>query len=156
MSNHIHVMATPQSEGSLSLMMQDVGRAYVRFFNRRYSRTGTLWDGRFHASLLTSESYWMTCLRYVELNPVRAGLAARPEEYRWSSYRAHAFGAPDPLVGPHPLFDGLGSTATERQAAWRGICRAPIPEERLVELREALRSGRIATAPRLIEVPETL
>jgi putative transposase len=151
MSNHIHLMATPQSARSVSRMMQDAGRAYVSFFNRRYERTGTLWEGRFHATLLTSQSYWETCLRYVEMNPVRAGMVTRPEDYRWSSYRAHAFGVRDPLAASHPLFDALGSTDEDRAEAWREACRSPLSDDKLVEFRQALSSGRLPGQPLLVQ-----
>jgi putative transposase len=153
MSNHIHLMATPESERGLSLMMQEVGRIYVPFFNRRYGRTGTLWDGRFRPAVVQTEMYWMTCLRYVELNPVRAGIVARPEDYRWSSYRAHAFGTRDALITPHPLFEALGSDDTQRGEAWRSMCDAPVPEEELVELRYLLATNQI-DEPAFAEVQE--
>jgi putative transposase len=153
MSNHIHLMATPESERGLSLMMQEVGRIYVPFFNRRYGRTGTLWDGRFRPAVVQTEMYWMTCLRYVELNPVRAGIVARPEDYRWSSYRAHAFGTRDSLLTSHPLFDGLGTTATQRGEAWRTMCDAPLPDEKLVELRYLLATNQV-DEPTFSEVQE--
>lgn len=93
MSNHFHLMATPATATGLPRAMQSLGRRYVRYFNDRYDRTGTLWEGRFRSALILNERYWLTCLRYVEMNPVRAGIVGAPESYRWSSYRAHAFGA---------------------------------------------------------------
>jgi putative transposase len=142
MSNHIHLMATPGSARALSTMMQAVGRIYVPFFNRQYGRTGTLWEGRFRAALLATETYWTTCLRYVELNPVRAGIVTRPEDYRWSSYRAHAFANHDPLLSSHPLFDALGATSEQRAETWRNLCSAPLPDEKLVELRYVLANNK--------------
>jgi putative transposase len=141
MGNHIHLLATPESETSLPDTMQALGRRYVPFFNQRYSRTGGLWEGRYKAALVHDERYWLTCMRYVELNPVRAGIVARPEEYRWSSYAHHASGAPDPLVSDHPLYVGLGISPEVRQLAWQRICEQVITSEHLKAIRKSIRSG---------------
>jgi putative transposase len=133
-------------------MMQGIGRLYVPFFNDRYERTGTLWEGRYRNSLIHDETYWLTCLRYIELNPVRAGLADRPELYPWSSYRAHAFGREDPLSAPHMLYQGLGTTDTDRQEAWRAMCAAPIPAADLDRVRQAIHTGRAIGEPLFHEV----
>src|SRR4030095_1444307 len=92
--------------------------------------------------MVDSESYWFTCMRYVEFNPVRAGLASTPEAYRWSSYRANAFGEPDLLVVPHGLYLGLGATPAARQEAWRAICGIPLPDDQLSEIRDAINRGQ--------------
>lgn len=101
--------------------MQTVGRAYVRYFNDRYERTGALWDGRFKATVIESERYLFTCMAYIELNPVRAGIASRPEEYVWSSFGHHAGRQPDTLVKEHSLFWTLGNTPFAREAAYKAI-----------------------------------
>jgi len=142
MTNHIHLIGTPSLPSSLPDMMQSVGRDYVPIFNRRYERTGSLWEGRYKASLIHDEKYWLTCLRYVELNPVRAGLVESPELYEWSSYRAHAFGRPDPLLTPHHLYLEFGQTSSRRQEAWQAICRAPIDEHALITIRYCVQTGR--------------
>ena len=144
MSNHFHLMITPGSRQALARGMQSLGRRYVRYFNRRYGRTGTLWEGRFRTAIITDERYWLTCMRYVEMNPVRAGLAESPETYRWSSYRAHGFGLPDPIVAPHALYDGLASTPARRQEAWQRICGAPVTTEQLELLRESIAKGYVS------------
>jgi putative transposase len=92
MTNHIHLLITPESKDGLSKVMQSVGRRYVQYFNTSYQRTGTLWEGRYKATIVDSESYLLTCYRYIELNPVRAKLVGHPAEYRWSSYHANALG----------------------------------------------------------------
>lgn len=143
MSNHFHLMATPGDLTGLSKMMQGVGRTYVPLFNGRYQRTGGLWEGRYRSFAIESEAYWVTCLRYVELNPVRAGLVSAPEAYRWSSARAHVSGLPDPVVTDHDLYLRLGSTTDERQRAWAEICRAGMLDHELTQLRSAVRSGRL-------------
>jgi putative transposase len=124
-------------------MMQGVGRTYVPLFNRRYQRTGGLWEGRYRSFAIENEAYWVTCLRYVELNPVRAGLVSTPEAYRWSSARAHVSGLPDPVVTDHDLYLRLGSTTDERQRAWGEICQAGMLDHELAQLRSAVRSGRL-------------
>jgi putative transposase len=107
MSNHVHLLVTPSAIGAVASMMQDVGRRYVRLFNKIHERSGTLWEGRYKSSLIDSESYLLTCHRYIELNPVRAGLVRRPLEYRWSSHAHYAVGAWNPVITRHALFDEL-------------------------------------------------
>jgi putative transposase len=142
MTNHFHLIATPSLASSLPDMMQDIGRTYVPQFNRRYERTGSLWEGRYRASPIGDEKYWLTCLRYVELNPVRAGLVASPELYEWSSYRAHAFGRQDPLLTPHPLYLAQGQTPAQRQQAWRAMCTVPIEDQALITIRRAVHTNQ--------------
>jgi REP-associated tyrosine transposase len=142
MTNHIHFIVTPRVEGALWKTMKKVGQTYVRYFNRRYARTGGLFDGRYRSLAIDTESYWFTCMRYVELNPVRAGITGRPEEYRWSSYRFHALGERNDLIVPHHLYVALGNTTSMRQQSWRAICGEALPEEQLAEMRDLVRHGR--------------
>ena len=135
MTNHVHAMATPTSAAALAAAMQSVGRRYVSYFNRRYGRTGGMYDGRYRAFAIESDTYWFTCMRYVEFNPVRAGLTTTPEQYRWSSYEYHAFGREDLLVTPHALYLGLGTTPEQRQQCWRAICGAPLTDADVAEMR---------------------
>jgi putative transposase len=141
MRNHFHMLATPAADDSLPRMMQQVGRRYVPYFNRRCSRTGGLWEGRYSAHLVNTETYWFRCARYVELNPVRASLVMAPHEHPWSSYHALAYGAADKLVTPHALYLALGSNAAERQAAHRAMCGTPLTDTELASIRNALRTG---------------
>jgi putative transposase len=141
MTNHIHLSVTPSTASSLPQMMKRIGETYVRRFNRNYERTGTLCEGRYRASLIQDERYWLTCLRYIELNPVRARLVTSPELYEWSSYRAHAFGFADPRLTPHPLFLALGRSSTERSRAWQATCGAP-NEDELTTIRRAIQACR--------------
>ena len=108
MTNHIHLLATPNTLDGISKMMQMLGRYYVQYFNSTYKRSGTLWEGRYKASLIDSESYALLCYRYIELNPVRAGMVEHPSEYPWSSYRANALGQYDALVTPQFMYFALG------------------------------------------------
>ena len=121
MSNHIHVLASPADATGLARMMQWIGRHYVPYFNRKYSRAGTLWEGRYRATVLDSEGYFMTCSRYIELNPVRAGMVDGPGDYPWSSYAHHVGIKPDPIITDHPLYWSLGNTPFEREAAYMAL-----------------------------------
>ena len=137
MSNHVHLLATPDSPSSLPRTMQSVGTRYVRWFNRHYSRTGTLWEGRYRATIVDTDAYLLTCMRYIELNPLRAGLVDDPANYRWSSYGANALGAADPIVTPHPVFLALGEEVSARHAAYRCLFVRPVSEGQLHAIRRA-------------------
>ena len=121
MTNHVHLLLTPAEADGPSRLMQALGARYVGHVNRAYGRTGTLWDGRFRSSVLDSDRYFVACSRYIELNPVRAGLVSDPGDYRWSSFRANALGETDAVLTPHPLYLGLGATAAARQQAYRSL-----------------------------------
>jgi putative transposase len=121
MTNHFHLIVTPQQCVSLPGMMRTLDGEYVRFFNDKYARTGTLWNGRYRALLLDTESYWLTCLRYIEQNPVRAGMVTSPDEHCWSSYAAHALGRWPAWLSPHPVYLALGKTGDDRQRVYRAI-----------------------------------
>lgn len=141
MTNHVHLLATGAEPDGIPAPMKALGQRYVRHFNRSYSRTGALWEGRYHSSVVETEGYLLTCHRYVEANPVRAGMVSTPGEYRWSSFRANAFGEPDPVVSPHPVIAGLGRDADERQASYRALFETPLTSESLDDLRVATRGG---------------
>jgi len=125
MTNHIHFLVTPSEKSSISSTMRVVGSRYAQYINRTYHRTGTLWEGRHRSSLVQSGRYLLTCLRYIELNPVRAGMVARPEEYRWSSYGVNAWGDHSWLT-PHCEYLGLGQNAAARSHAYRDLFRQHI------------------------------
>ncbi|SHL17182.1 putative transposase [Nitrosospira sp. Nsp11] len=137
MTNHVHLLITPHEEQSLSKALQMLGRYYVQFFNHCYRRTGTLWEGRYKATLIDTETYLLTCMRYIELNPVRAGMVAHPSEYRWSSYGYNAWGQTDNLVTPHPEYLRLGRTDEECRSAYQQLFEYPISEECINAIREA-------------------
>lgn len=122
MDNHYHMLVTPGAEGALSRMMKMIGERYVKYFNRKYDRIGTLWAGRFRAKLVEDERQWLTCLRYIELNAVSAAMVDSPAEYRWSSYRFHGCGEPTDWLVAHPLYLALGSTPALRQITYTAIC----------------------------------
>jgi putative transposase len=146
MTNHIHLLVTPQARGSLSAFMQALGRRYVRWFNERYGRTGTLWEGRFRSTVVAADSYFLACMRYIELNPVRAGLSADPSEYRWSSNPHHVGAVVDPTITDHATFWGLGNTPFERQSAYQRLFEIPLEEEYVNKLRRATNRGWALTA----------
>jgi putative transposase len=141
MSNHVHLLLTPRDAWSPSRMMHTLGRGYVRYFNDRHERTGTLWEGRFRSSLVDSERYFLACSRYVELNPVRAGMVSRADEYRWSSFRCNAHGERDALVTPHPVYMALGRIGSSRRASYRALFASPLGPEVMYAIRRAAKSG---------------
>ncbi len=146
MSNHVHILVTPSSTEGIPLMLQSLGRRYVQYVNRRQHRTGTLWEGRPHASLVDSERYLLTCGRYVEMNPVRAGMVAQPQDYRWSSHRSNAFGQADPLLRPHNLYMALGHDPASRQAAYRELFNEIPDYDEITDIRDAAnRNSPLAT-----------
>ena len=121
MTNHVHLLVTPATLPGASAMMQQLGRRFVSYFNKAHARTGTLWEGRFRSSVIATSKYLLACHRYIEMNPVRAGMVARPEDYAWSSYRANALGFSSRLVSPHFELLALGDDAVERQSRYRRI-----------------------------------
>jgi len=141
MTNHVHLLMTPDNENSFAKVMQSVGRRYVQYFNSAYQRTGTLWEGRYKATIIDSEEYLLTCYRYIELNPVRAKLVQHPQHYRWSSYRANAQGKADSLVSPHELYLALEARPHQRQAAYQALFQAHIDPEILDDIRQATQKG---------------
>jgi putative transposase len=126
MGNHVHLLATPASGDGLSRMMQALGRNYVGWFNQRHARSGTLWEGRFRSGLVEGDAHLLRCMRYIELNPVRAGIVQEAAEYRWSSARHHLGQHTDPLLTDHALYWSLGNTPFEREAAWRDFIAQPV------------------------------
>lgn len=137
MTNHVHLLITPQEEDGIGKVMQMLGRYYVQYYNYTYQRTGTLWEGRYKATLIDSETYLLTCMRYIELNPVRAGMVSHPSEYPWSSYHCNALGQRNELVTPHSEYLRLDKTDEARQAAYRQLFKHRIPESSINEIRAA-------------------
>lgn len=137
MTNHIHFLATPSTETSLSNTMKVVGSRYAQYINRKYKRTGTLWEGGHRASLVQQDRYFLTCCRYIELNPVRATMVSRPEEYRWSSYGANAWGDTSWIV-PHQEYLRLDDNQERRCHAYRELFKGHLSEENLHMIRKAV------------------
>lgn len=141
MTNHVHLLATPHGSGGVSKMMQALGRRYVRYFNREYQRTGTLWEGRFRASLVQTETYLLACQRYIELNPVRAGMVSDPADYHWSSYQAHGLGKHIEMHSAHEQYLSLGKTGSSRQDSYRGLFHTYIDSQLETDISSALNKG---------------
>jgi putative transposase len=141
MTNHVHLLLTPRRPGSVAALLQDIGRRYVRVINTIHGRTGTLWEGRYKSSLVDSERYLLACHRYIELNPVRAGLAAHPGDYPWSSHSHYAGGKANDLISEHAAFLALGENPAERRAAFRALFQEELEEATLAKIREAINTG---------------
>jgi len=137
MTNHVHLLLTPQEANAAGRLMKLLGQRYVQHVNRRYRRSGTLWEGRFRSCIVQDDAYLLGCSRYIELNPVRAGMVAHPAEYPWSSYRANAQGESDGLIQAHPIYMALGRRKQERQEAYRDLFRHEIEPSLADEIRRA-------------------
>ena len=137
MTNHVHLLITPHKKDSISKVIQMLGRYYVQYFNYTYQRTGTLWEGRYKATLIDSEHYALGCYRYIELNPVRAEMVNHPADYPWSSYKFNALGDENSLVVPHELYSRLGKTLQERCKTYRALFDVDVPQKTVEEIREA-------------------
>lgn len=121
MTNHVHLLVTPERAGAIGRLMQTLGTRYVPYINDTYGRSGTLWEGRYKSCLIDTETYLLACYRYIELNPVRAAIVATPDEYPWSSFAANALGKPDALVRPHPVYLAIAPDRDSRVAAYRQL-----------------------------------
>ena len=141
MTNHVHLLLTPAEKGAVAALLQDLGRKYVRVINSIHGRTGTLWEGRFKSSLVDTEKYLLICHRYIELNPVRAGMVADPAAYSWSSHLRYARGQVSSLLTAHCVYDALGANDTERQAAYRSLFAADLDARAVDRIRDATNAG---------------
>jgi len=141
MTNHVHLLVTPTQDSSVPKTMQSLGRHYVRYFNRKYQRTGTLFEGRFKSCIVQQSRYFLVCQRYIELNPVRAGIVKDPADYIWSSYRSNAFGRVSKLWEPHPQYLSLGESDSERQLRYRSLFEDQIETDLLSDLRQSINQG---------------
>jgi len=135
MTNHVHLLVTPKDEYGVSRMMQSVGRNYVQYINKTYRRTGTLWEGRFKSSLVANDAYLLACYRYIELNPVRAGMVAQPIDYRWSSYSVNACDSKKDMITPHALYLELGATESERRQCYTSLFERDIEQQVIRDIR---------------------
>ena len=143
MTNHIHLFCTPNKEGAVSKMMQDVGRLYVRYFNKTYKRSGTLWEGRFKSSLVQSEHYLLSVYRYIELNPVRTGMVDDPADYEYSSYRSNALGKSGGLCTPHQEYLLLADDGSTRQDNYRALFALKLDMALIDNIRKTTNQGMV-------------
>ena len=141
MTNHVHLLLSGQRHGAVSTLMQDMGRHYVRYINGSYGRSGTLWEGRFKTCHVQDERYLLTCLRYIELNPVRAGMVADPVDYRWSTYRHHAGVGDCPGLTPHSAYLALGPDPAQRALHYRALMAEALPNDEVGALRLHTQQG---------------
>lgn len=156
MTNHVHLLLSPPTGEAVSQLMISLGRRYVQYINRSYRRTGTLWDSRYKSSLVQADDYLLLCQRYIELNPVRAGMVADPAQYRWSSYRANGLGQGDELLTPHVVYSSLGGQDAERRAAYRALFRSELDEEAIADIRVALQQGQPFGGGRFLDTIEKM
>lgn len=148
MTNHVHLLVTPSDEEGISLMMQSIGRQYVRYFNKTYRRTGTLWEGRFKSCLVQTAEYLLHCYRYIELNPVRANMVDDPADYVWSSHRSNACGLASSLRTPHEEYLRLGETDKQCMQNYRALFAAHLEPALLKEIRDSLNTGLVLGSER--------
>jgi putative transposase len=141
MTNHVHLLMTPERQDSVGRLFQGVGRHYVRYINTTYQRHGSLWEGRYKCNIIESQAYLLACMRYIEMNAVRAGVVDHPAKYRWSSYAANALGESNAIVSPQAEYTALGRSAVECQAAYRGLFDEPDCLQQLEFFRTALQTG---------------
>jgi putative transposase len=157
MPNHFHLLATPQNEDSISILMKRLGQRYVQYFNRKYTRSGTLWEGRYKSCIVEPKNYLLDCYRYIETHPERAGLVSDPGEYPWSSYRVNGKGEVSATVISHQEYDQLGSTLVEKISAYQRLIKIELEYEFGDELRSAT-NGNYALGSELFkwEIKKTL
>ena len=143
MTNHVHLLLTPTKADAPAKLMQSLGRRYVQYINKFYKRSGTLWEGRYKASVVNADEYLLACYRYIELNPVRAGMVEHPREYVWSSNAANAAGQSNPLLKPHAIYIDLDRDEKKRQAAYDDLFRIELDPEVLIAIRTATNKGKV-------------
>ena len=141
MDNHVHLLMTPQRSDGPSLLMKHLGQRFVQYVNRKHLRSGPLWGGRFRSCVVDSDEYLMCCYRYIELNPVRAGMVRAPAEFEWSSYRTNAQGEPSLFLAPHRNYLSLGPSPLEQRSAYRRLFAENLSSQRVAQIRNATNSG---------------
>ena len=151
MTNHVHLLLTPADTKSAGMLMKRLGQHYVQYINRTYQRSGTLWEGRFRSCIAQQDDYLLVCQRYIELNPVRAGIVAHPGRYRWSSYSCNGQGEKSDLLSPHSVYLGLGRSSNERQIAYRELFRHELEAGIVDQIRQATNGNFALGNPRFIE-----
>jgi len=135
MTNHVHLLITPERKDSAALLMKHLGQRYVQYINRTYKRSGTLWEGRFRSCLAQSTDYVLACYRYIELNPVRAKMVRHPGHYPWSSYRVNAEGRASDLITPHEEYLALATCKQIRRQVYRDLLNTHLDPDVVNEIR---------------------
>jgi putative transposase len=142
MTNHVHILLTSKTADGPAKLMQSIGRRYVQYINRVYRRSGTLWEGRYKSSAVQTEAYLLLCQRYIELNPVRAGMVTDPAQYRWSSYGHNGLGKEEPRLTHHCVYESLGLDTESRLVAYRDLFRSELDQDAIIDIRSALQQGQ--------------
>ncbi len=155
MDNHFHLLATPPTDEALPKMMQALGRNYVRYFNDRHLRSGTLWEGRYKSTVIESDRYLLACMVYIDLNPVRSGMVAHAADYPWSSYAHYSGIRADKLLRSHPLVWNLGNTPFAREAAYAELVQTGLTPVQQSALTEAVLHGWALGPPEFLDVLQT-
>jgi putative transposase len=137
MTNHVHLLLTPKKKESAGNLMKSLGQRYVQYINRTYKRSGTLWEGRFRSSVIQQDAYLLTCQRYIEMNPVRAGIVDHPGAYKWSSYQTNGQGHPSALISHHSIYDALGVDDTERLSTYMELFKHELEPSEVDKIRKA-------------------
>lgn len=157
MTNHVHLLLTPEYSDSISNLFRQIGLHFVRYMNTTYQRRGSLWEGRHKGNMIDTESYFLTCMRYIEMNPVRAGMIDHPADYRWSSYAANALGIDNVILQAHPQYLSLGQESNARQSAYRDLFMLNVEADELDKIRASLSSGTPLGNDRFIrQIEETV
>ena len=141
MTNHVHLLLSPERSESVGRLFQSLGRHYVRYVNETYRRHGGLWEGRYRGNVIDSQAYLLSCMRYIERNPVRAGMVDHPASYRWSSYTANALGVSNAILTAHAEYVALGRLPDDRQSAYRGLFEVDTASDEQARFRCALQTG---------------
>jgi putative transposase len=147
MTNHVHLLVTPQTASATGALMKRLGQRYVQYVNRTYRRSGSLWEGRYRSCITQEEAYVLSCYRYIELNPVRAGMVVHPAGYRWSSYHTNAHGEPSDFLQPNPLYSALGDSDAACRAAYRELFRDRLDPDLIDEIRTATNGNYALGSP---------
>ena len=157
MTNHVHLLITPTSPDGLAKLMKSLGQRYVQYVNRTYNRSGTLWEGRFKSCIANENNYVLSCYRYIELNPVRAGMVEHPGEYVWSSYGTNAQNEKNELLSPHDAYLALGDKDETRQRQYRELFKSELSAKLINEIRSATNSNYALGSEKFrIEVEDAL
>jgi len=151
MTNHVHLLVSPALPTAISWFMKRLAQDHAQYVNRTYRRTGAVWENRYYSSFVDSDSYLLRCYRYIESNPLRAGMVRHPAEYAWSSFRSNALGYPSSALTEHGVYTSLGSTPETRQAAYRALFDIPLAEHELEIIRAATRGGRAVGSIEFLE-----
>ena len=151
MTNHVHLLLTPAQGQTLASLLKALAGRQTRCVNRVEGRSGTLWEGRYKSSPVDTESYLLECSRYIELNPLRAGIVGRPEQYRWSSFGAKAGLWEDRRLDLDPCHLAMGETEQQRQSRYAAFVSRGVRSSELMLIREALQRGQLTGSERFVD-----